>query len=97
MDWAKALVDLAVAPVRVGLAAADAGLMAAEAAVGFAKSNLGDAAFPSARDSVVHLLGLDETVERANKLAALIEDDAPLGRALATGGPLDRLMRPGGL
>ena len=83
MNLAKALVDLATAPVRISLAAADAGLVVAEAAVEFAKNSLGDAEFPSPRDSVIHLLGLDETLERANKFASLIEDDAPLGRALA--------------
>ena len=82
MNLAKALVDLATAPARVGLAAADAGLLVAEAAIEFAKSNLGDTTFPSPRDSVVHLLGLDDTIERANKLAALIDDDAPLGLSL---------------
>ena len=97
MNLAKALVDLATAPVRVGLAAADAGLLVAEAAVEYAKDNLGDAAFPSPRDSVVHFLGLDETIERANKFALLIEDDAPLGRALAADGAMDRLLRKGGL
>ena len=39
------------------------------------------------------MLGIDEAVERANRLARLIDDDQPLGRALAPGGPLDRLLR----
>lgn len=97
MNLAKVLVDLAVAPVRAGLAAADTGLLVAEAAVAYAKENLGDASFPTPRDSVVHLLGLDETIQRANKFALLIEDDAPLGRALAPDGAMDRLLRKGGL
>ena len=97
MDLAKLLVDAATVPLKVGLAAADAGLGIAGVAVDMAKGTLGGNAMPSARDSVVHLLGLDDTIERANRFAALIEDDAPLGRALAPDGPVDRLMRPGGL
>jgi hypothetical protein len=66
MDLAKLLVDLAVAPARVGLAAADIGLEVAGAAVGLARRSLGETAAPSARDAMVHLLGLDENIDRAN-------------------------------
>lgn len=52
---------------------------------------------PAARDAMISLLGLDETVERANRLTAMMDEDAPLGRAMAPGGPVDRLMAPGGL
>ena len=97
MNWAKTLTDIAATPVRVGLAAADAGLEVAVAALDLAKRGFGDATVPSPKDSVVHILGLDDTVERANRLAQLIEADAPLGRALSPDGAVDRLMRSGGL
>lgn len=97
MDFAKLLADIASTPVRVGLAAAGAGLEVAEAALDLAKRGLGDATVPSPSESVAHLLGLDETIERANRFAALLDEDTPLGRALATDGAVDRLLRPGGL
>ena len=43
------------------------------------------------------VLGLEDAVERANRLAKLMDEDQPLGRALAPGGPVDRLLQPGGL
>lgn len=97
MDWAKTLADIATTPMRVGLAAADAGVEVAAAALDLAKRSLGDSTVPSAKDSVVHILGLDDTIERANRFAELIDEEAPLGRALAPDGAVDRLMRPGGL
>lgn len=97
MGLAKLLTDIATTPVRIGLAAAGAGVEVANATLDIAKRSLGDITVPSPKDSVVHILGLDETVERANRLAELIDEDAPLGRALSTGGTIDRLMQPGGL
>lgn len=94
MDLAKALTEIAAVPVKVGLVLADTGL---GLAVDLTKATLGDEAVPAARDSLIRLLGLDETIDRANRLASLMDDDAPLGRALAPDGPVDRLMRPGGL
>src|SRR4051812_46151716 len=88
MNLGKMLTDLAAAPVRVGLAVADAGLDIANDALGRARWGPG---------SVAHVLGIDDAVERANRLARLMDDDQPLGRALAPGGPVDRLMQPGGL
>ena len=38
------------------------------------------------------MLGIDEAVERANRLARLMDEDQPLGRALVPGGPVDRLL-----
>jgi dihydroxy-acid dehydratase len=46
---------------------------------------------------VAHILGIDDAVERANRLAKLMDDDAPLGRALRPNGPVDRLLQPGGI
>ena len=88
MNLGKTLTDLATAPVRVGLAVADAGLDIANSAVGRARSGSG---------SVAHMLGIDDAVERANRLARLMDEDQPLGRALAPGGPVDRLLQPDGL
>lgn len=97
MDLAQTIFDIAAMPARVGLAAADASLEVANAAVTIARRGLGDTTVGSARDSVTNLLGLNETLERANRFAAYLEEDAPLNRALAPEGPVDRLLRPGGL
>ena len=43
------------------------------------------------------MLGIDDAMERANRIARLIDEDQPLGRALAPDGPVDRLLRPGGV
>ena len=43
------------------------------------------------------MLGIDDAVERANRLARLMDEDQPLGRALMPGGPIDRLLQPGGV
>ena len=50
-----------------------------------------------AGESVAHLLGLEETIDRINRFASLIDEDGPLWQALACDGAVDRLMRPGGL
>ena len=97
MGWAKMLTDIATTPVRIGLAAAGAGVEVANATLDIAKRSLGDLTVPSPKDSVVHILGLDETVERANRFAEIIDEEAPLGRALSPDGAVDRLLRPGGL
>lgn len=101
MNLGKTLVDLATAPVRVGLAATETGLDVASGALGLAKRTLGDVAGEPSPNSVVHLLGLDDTVARANRIGKLADDllieEGPLMRALAPDGALDRLLRPGGL
>ena len=58
---------------------------------------LTDAGVPMGPSSVAQVFGLEDTISRANRIAQLVDEDAPLGRALAPDGPLDRLMRPGGL
>src|SRR4051794_19584471 len=96
MNFAKGIASLATAPARVGLAAADASLNVATAAVGVAKRALGDVG-DSGTHAMASMLGIDEAIVRANRLARLLDDDAPLGRAVAADGPLDRLLRPGGV
>lgn len=94
MDLGKALLNVAAVPVKVGLVLADAGL---GLAVDLTKVTLGADAVPAARDAMISLLGLDEIIERADRMTAMMDEDAPLGRAMAPGGPIDRLLRPGGL
>ena len=60
---AKALMSVAAVPVKVGLVLAESGL---SLAVDLTRVTLGDEAVPSARDSMVRLLGLEETLDRAN-------------------------------
>ncbi len=92
--------NLVFVPVRVGLAATEAGVGVASGALDLARRTIDDVG-SQARPAVVHVLGLDETIARANRIAkvadTLLDDQAPLGRALAADGPLDRLLRPGGL
>jgi len=95
MNFAKGIVSAATAPARVGLAAADASLNLASAAVGVAKRALGDG--PAGTNALTSMLGIDDALVRANRLAKLLDDNAPLGRAVAPDGPLDRLLRPGGV
>src|SRR5689334_3591322 len=97
MNLGKALVDVATAPARIGLAVADIGLGIATETLAVVQRGLDDAHVPAGRSSLAQLLGLEDAVERANRLAHLMDDDAPLGRALAPDGPLNRLLRPGGL
>ena len=89
MNLGKNLVDLATAPVRIGLAAAETGLDLANGALGMAQRTLGQPNSRAGSGSVAHMLGIDEAVERANKLARLLDEDQPLGRALMPGGPVD--------
>ena len=96
MNLAKGIVSAVTAPARVGLAAADASLILATAAVGVAKQTLG-ASGGHPTNAVTSMLGIDDTIVRANRLAKLLDDDAPLGRAIAPDGPVDRLLRPGGV
>ncbi len=79
MNLGKNLVDLATAPVRVGLAAAETGLDVANGALGLAQRTLGQAnsTARSGSGSVAHMLGIDEAVERANRLARLMDEDQP--------------------
>ena len=91
MNLGKTLVDLATAPARIGLAVADAGLTVATGALGMAKASLGEASSRTGAPSMAHILGIDDAVVRANRLARLIDDDQPLGRALAPDGPLEQL------
>ena len=97
MNLGKAVSDLATAPVRVGLAMADAGISVASGALGMAQRTLGETNSGNGSAGVAHMLGLDDAVERANRLARLMDDDAPLGRALRPNGPIDRLLQPGGV
>jgi hypothetical protein len=92
MNLGKNLVDLATAPVRVGLAAAETGLDVANGALSLAQRTVGQAntRARAGSGSVAHMLGIDEAVERANRLARLMDEDQPLGRALTPGGPVDR-------
>ena len=86
MDLGKNLVNLAFAPVRVGLAATEVGIDVASGALDLAKRTLDDVGAQT-RPAVVHILGLDDTVARANRIAkvadGLLDEGAPLGRARA--------------
>ena len=93
MNLGKSLVSLATAPVRVGLAAADAGVGLATSALGMAHRTLGETGTTSGSNAVAHMLGIDDAFTRANRLARLLDDDAPLGRAIASDGPIEE--RPG--
>src|SRR5690349_2843925 len=101
MNLGKTVVGLATAPVRIGLAATETGLDMANGALGLAKRTLGEVGTQASPGSLAQLLGLDDTIARANRMAKIADDlmaeDAPLARALAPDGPIDRLMRPGGL
>lgn len=100
MNLGKNLVNLAFTPVRVGLAATEAGIDVAGNVLDLVRHTIDDVSAQTT-PAVVHALGLDDTVARANRLAkvadTLLDEDAPLSRALAPDGPIDRLLRPGGL
>jgi|SRR5271166_2000829 len=95
MNVGKSIVALATAPARIGIAATEASLNLATAGLGVAKQALGDGG--SGSNAMANMLGIDDALARANRLARLLDDDAPLGRAIAPDGPMDRLLRPGGL
>jgi hypothetical protein len=94
MDLGKAFVAVVTVPAKVGLAVADAGLDITNSALTLAQKAMQDAGLQTS-PAVSRLLGLD-ALERANRIAALLNDDTPLGRALARDGVVERLMRPGG-
>jgi hypothetical protein len=96
MNLGKTLTDLATAPVRVGLAATQVGLGVVGGAINAVQRNL-RGTNPMVGGSVSSIFGLNDAMERANRLSRLIDDDAPLGRALAPNGPLNRLLQPGGI
>lgn len=83
MNLGKTLVQVATAPVKVGLAVADLGLGIAGGTLNVVQRSLNDANPIQGKPSVAGLLGLDDAVSRANRLAHLMDDDAPIGRALA--------------
>ena len=99
MNFAKALTDLAFAPMRAGLAVADAGIGVAKSGIDLASRALGETSDDTRQTptSFASMLGVGDAVERANRLAKLMDEDQPLGRALAAGGPIDRLLQPGGV
>lgn len=97
MNLGKTLVQVATAPVRIGLAVADLGLGIANETLTAVQRGIGEANPLNGRSSMASLFGIDDAVERANRLARLLDDDAPLGRALAPEGPINRLLRPGGI
>ena len=84
MNLGKNLVQLATAPVRIGLAVADAGLEVAGGALGMAHRTVGDDAAARVRIGG-HILGIDDAVERANRLARLMDENQPLGPGADTG------------
>ncbi|AGL26236.1 hypothetical protein J113_05345 [Mycobacterium tuberculosis CAS/NITR204] len=96
MNLGQTLVGMRPGP-RGRVAAADTGLNMAGAAVDMAKQALGDAGGASGSTSMANMLGIDDTIARANRLARLLDDDMPLGRAIAPNGPMDRMLRPGGV
>lgn len=99
MNLGRSLSDLALTPVRVGLAVADAGLGMASGGLGIARKALGEpgSGVRQPPTSFAAMIGVQDAVERANRLARLMDEDQPLGRALAPGGALDRLLQPGGV
>ena len=78
MDLGKTLSDLASTPLKI----ASAGLEIAGGALSSVQHALGDTTVGS---PVMSMLGLDDTLSRAGRLTRLVDDDAPLGRALAPG------------
>ena len=70
MNLAKTLADIATTPMRVGLAAADAGIGSPRRPSIWPS---GAWAMPRSlcQDSVVHMFGLDDTIDRANRLTQI--------------------------
>src|SRR4051794_27246708 len=99
MNLGRSLSDLAFTPMRVGLAVADAGLGVASGGLNIARKALGETrdGVRQTPTSFAAMLGVQDAVERANRLARLMDEDQPLGRALAPDGALDRLLQPGGV
>jgi hypothetical protein len=96
VNISKVIADLAIMPVRAGVKVADAGLTAAAMALGSVKQALGEDG-PKTVDPITDLFPLRGAVVGANRVAELTENDRALGRALARGGPADKLTRPGGV
>jgi hypothetical protein len=69
MNLGRSLVSIATAPVRVGLAAADAGLGVATSALGLANKTLAELSAQYSSNAVAHMLGIDDAITRANRLA----------------------------
>ena len=85
MNLGKSIVALATAPARIGLVATEANLNLATAGLGLAKQTLGEGGGGS--NAMANMLGIDDALARANRLARLLDDDAPLGRRSRRRGP----------
>ncbi|RFD26009.1 hypothetical protein MUBE_05890 [Mycobacterium uberis] len=96
MNLGKSIVTMVTVPIRFGFAAAETSLNLASAGLRLAKQALGDRD-NTGSNTMASMLGIEDALARANRLARLLDDDAPLGRAIAPEGPVDRLLRPGGL
>ncbi len=77
MNLGNTVVQFATAPVRLGLAIADLGLSIAGGTLKTVQRSLNDPNQMSGATSFAAMLGLDEAVNRANRLARLMDDDAP--------------------
>ena len=82
MNLGNTIVQVATAPVRVGLAVADIGLNIAGGTLKVVQRSLTDAGPVSGTTGFAAMLGIDDAVDRANRLARLMDDDAPLGLSL---------------
>lgn len=106
------LVSLITAPLKISLAVADTGLAVASRAIDTGREILaalpdgrpaddqGDApgaGLVSAVESLFGMAGRKSPLHSAMKVAELMEEDKPLGRALRAGGPVERIMAPSGL
>ena len=96
MNISKVVVGAATAPVRAGVAVADAGLAVAAMALGAVKQSLGEEG-PQTVDPITDLFPLRSAIVGASRVGELTAPDRAMGRALARGGPADKLMRPGGV
>ncbi len=96
MELLTDLVDLAFAPLRFTMAATAVGIDAAGNVVDFARRKFVDVG-TQAGPAIVHMMGLDGAGRISKMADELLDDDAPLGQALAPDGSLGRLVQPGGL
>ena len=85
MNLGKSLATIATAPVRVGSLPPTPASALRRRRSAWRIEPWVRRARRAGRIAVVHMLGIDDTITRANRLARLVDDDAPLGRALATG------------
>ncbi|WP_283616981.1 cobaltochelatase subunit CobN [Mycolicibacterium poriferae] len=77
MNLARSLTGLAFAPVRAGLAVADAGITVATGALDLAHRTVGeekDGVRTGRPTSMAQVLGIEDAVERANRLARLMDE-----------------------